>query len=138
MSQFKVVVNSKEIACIKSLSEACQIYIREVKELIGGGCHSATALREGCMIETNFDGKKYTMDFHDITEYSNAIGLLDERGELIDKVAPYIPNEIERAVFIAAFRYSLSDYLEDNAGALAWFLDAAEPRPETEPNLVTE
>lgn len=127
---FKVLIGLEESARSESLSEACQLFIQKIQERISAGGMSQIALYETCMIVTKFDGVEFVMNFHSIAELSHAIGILTERGALINKPAPHIHKDIERQVFIAASNKSLTAYLEECNEELARIVLGNEAEPE--------
>ncbi len=106
---FRVLICLEEFARSESLTEACRLFIKEIQQKIK--IHCMFRLYETCMVEAEYDGVKVTLKLYDIAQFSQAIGILNERGVLVDKPVLNIPADIERQVFVEAKRDSLRAYL---------------------------
>ena len=103
---FKVVIGLRDVAQAENLTEACQIFVRKVQELISAGGCSSYMLFEACYITATIDGIDAMMNFDAIRTFANEAGLLKD-GELVNKPAPHLPSEIEKRIFLAAFKNGL-------------------------------
>ncbi len=132
---FKVLIGLEEFARSESLTEACQLFIREIQRQIGAHGMPQMVLYEMCMIEAEYDGVKAIMNFHAIAQFSRAAAILNERGALMDRPAPYISADVERGVFMAANNRSLEAYLAERAEMLTE-LQSSPPVVPAEPEIV--
>ncbi len=127
---FKVLIGLEEFARSESLTEACQLFIKETKRRIGAHGMPQMVLFEMCMIEAEYNGVPGIMNFDAIVQFSAAAGILNKEGVLMDRPAPYIPADIERQVFVSASNESLQAYLAENAEILAEIQKAKPPPAE--------
>jgi hypothetical protein len=119
---FKVTIAAKDVAEVESLTEACQVFVRKVQEMMKAGGCSAQVVYEGCWISATMRGIKAMMNFDAVRTFANEVGLV-KKGVLLDIPAPYLSKEIEEGVFLAAFNNSLEAYLVEHENA---FLKAVE------------
>ena len=111
---FKVMIALEEVAEVKSLAEACRIFIQKVQEMIADGGASAYIVFEACMIKAKVDGREGIMNFDAIRNFSHSIGILNEDGSLRDIPIPYIPKDIARQVFISLHNDAFEAFLREN------------------------
>ncbi len=133
---YRVIIAMDRVADAKTLAEACQIFIKKIKEEIEKGGLSQQILYEACMIEAEFKCCRGMMNFFAVKEFAHAVGILQEDGHLSPKPLPYIHPKIAEEVFIANNNASMEAWLLEHADILERIREAESQVqiPETPPS----
>lgn len=134
---FQVIIGMKRVDEKDNLAEACQVFIQKTKEMIANGGVSEYVLFEACTINAEIDGVRGVMNFDAIVDFAHATGILDEKGRLRNKPAPFIHKDFAKQVFQANSKDSLEAFLAEQRETLARIAacGAVEPEPQ-EPLII--